>query len=208
MAEVRIAAGAFAPRGAFSSLRLASRGLGALTWDECDFTWDSDAAHRSWNGMEGVAAPMIGVYGDVELRATAWTAALFAEVEWRGPAGFAPFSPFRPGDYGYRRAAVHIRLSSTGGVGDELVIGGARLFADVPDVFDKGTVMIPPEGGRILFARTFNVTPEVAVKVIGGEVLGDVQVLARDALGFNVACFAFEDGAPMAAELSWIAQGY
>lgn len=152
-----------------------------------------------------------GVISDMLLSSGDLTFADFKNVVDAGKApGFAPFRDFIPGDYTYQHAIFRTVLESTNS--DRARLDSLKLIVDVPDVFDRGTVIIPEgaklTGVRVNFNRVFHVVPEITLTLKGGTVIALPNSLAPDLTGFTALLTDPSTGIGVAGSVAWAAHGY
>jgi hypothetical protein len=163
-----------------------------------------------WNTRDRYLRNAGGVVGDLEVSQTPLTLTDFANfVNSHSPTGYAPFKQLIAGDYLYQDAIVWMRLISQRSSTDTISISQAVLEVDVPDQFDSGSIDIPAGGQRVLFARKFNVVPDVVAQVVGGTQLAYPDISEIDETGFYVNCLSMANTSQsVEGVVSWKASGY
>lgn len=135
---------------------------------------------------------------------------LLAMVENGHAPGFGQFKSFIPGDYDVQRALFRVVLQSN--TSDRARLNQMSVQADVPDVFDRGTVEISAAqaatGVRVEFSRVFHIVPEITLTLRGGTVVALPDVVSSDEKGFVVVLKNPVTGERVAGRVTWAAHGY
>jgi hypothetical protein len=166
--------------------------------------------HRRVRIGDGVRV-VLGAYGDLDVRNSAWSEDVFADLaERRGPCGYDAFRELAAGDYEYEKAVVWFRLNSPGGVGDQLALGAATLFADVPDRLERGNASVSAgTWTTVTFGQAFRAAPTVTAQQVTGATAAAARV--RNVSATNFECQLVDLAAPttsVAGSLDWQALGY
>lgn len=126
----------------------------------------------------------------------------------RKPLGHYPPKALLPGDYRYRRAILRLLLEDRARTTREIAVPDAKLYVDVPDVTDRGSVAVPLAGLNVAFTRSFYEAPEVQVIQTGGSTRALPSVSTISTTGFFVRLFdAASPTTPVAGTISWTALG-
>lgn len=124
--------------------------------------------------------------------------------------GYEPFHDFIPGDYSYQKALFRVILESVNS--DRARLNQLSVTVDVPDVFDRGQVVIDAAhaaaGVAVTFGRQFHMVPEVTLTLKGGTVLAIPDVLNPTSTGFTAKLKDPTTGNGVAGTLTWAAHGY
>lgn len=131
-------------------------------------------------------------------------------VDKNAPLGYNEMRPFYPGEYEYKDAYVGFTLSIPPTNGRFGVIG-SKVYADVEDVVEKGTVTtISGQMAQITFTKRFYTIPHIQVSVIyaEGNVLANPVVTEISRSGFKVGIKNLSTTNLLAGEVSWLADGY
>lgn len=111
----------------------------------------------------------------VDLDFNSFAAALSSD----SPVGYSEFKRFVPGDYEYTEALF--KLSLTGRNGSQAHITDLSLSIDLPDVHDRGRVIVDSAGWiEVNFNRPFYVAPEVNATVESGSGSSVPYAVVRD----------------------------
>jgi hypothetical protein len=135
--------------------------------------------------------------------------AFVAQVNLDRPAGYSEFRPYQVGDYDYRKAIYRVRMRTVGML-DKIAVSSLKLQVDVPDVHDRGTIVIAQSeiaGKRVNFSRKYHQPPEVVAALKGGAVFGVAQVLSVDRTGFTVVLKSAAN-VGIAGTVTWQSQGF
>lgn len=122
-----------------------------------------------------------------------------------GPSGYKNFRLLVPGDYEYRYAKI--KVEAVAGANTVPRVNGVKLFADMPDIRDRGRPAITAAVTTFYFNRVFTVPPEVNAVQVGGSVVGIVDVTNVTATSFDAGLYDLSETL-MAGVISWIAHGY
>lgn len=167
----------------------------SLYWDALtDRTWDSDFARsRAWS-----VAPDSRVEARVEMR--------FSTTDSLD-GSFGPWQE-RPQNIEAEVKWAQLRVLAT--IKDPsytVRLTRLRIYFDVPDVTDSGTVTSSLSGTEaVTFAKTFMAAPKVAATVIGATAGDEVFLTSITTTGFNVE--VKNAGSRVARTVHWISHGY
>lgn len=124
--------------------------------------------------------------------------------------GYEGFHDFIPGDYTYQKALFRVILESVNS--DRARLNDLSVTVDVPDIFDRGQVIIDAAhaaaGVTVVFNRQFHAIPEVTLTLKGGTVLAIPGVLNPTTAGFTAILKDPTTGNGVAGTLTWAAHGY
>lgn len=159
--------------------------------------------------VERLVRAINAVVADLAIRSSGMTAEEFAQrIAFRKPLGNYPPKPLQPGDYRYERAIIGILLQDVARTTREVSIDMAKLTVDVPDVTDRGSVVLTSSGATVSFTRSFYDPPEVQVIQTAGSTRAIPSVTTITASSFFVQLFdAASPTTPVAGTISWTALG-
>lgn len=124
------------------------------------------------------------------------------------PLGFGAFKDLTPGDYEYSNALVRLALQAPSISGSRIALTDARFIVDVPDVRDRGTVLVPVGGLIVSFNQIFNAPPEVQATFKGGAALAVPEIGQITKTGFRLTLLNPTSQTSIAGNASWAAEGY
>ena len=124
--------------------------------------------------------------------------------------GYEGFHDFIPGDYTYQKALFRVIIESVNS--DRARLNNLSVTVDVPDIFDRGQVVIDAAhaaaGVAVAFNREFHAIPEVTLTLKGGGIVAIPNVLNPTSAGFTAILKDPTTGNGVAGTLTWAAHGY
>jgi len=148
------------------------------------------------------------VINDMQLRSDEIDFDAFVLVVGGGvPSGFGPFQPFVAGDYDLTRALIKITLTRENPQQQLRLLTG-KVFVDVPDVTDRGSVNVVSTAAPydIVFTRKFLIPPEISITQLGTVGAAVPQITNITRTGFSLELIV--GGSRTTGSASWLAEGY
>lgn len=161
---------------------------------------------ESLAALEQIKRNSAAVISDILIGTTDIDAAMFQTLLTQAQAtGYGPFVQFMEGDHEYKSALFKAVVTAESVSGGRLTT--LRVLADVPDIFDTGTVAISPVGSVVGFNKIFHSPPEVNVSIKGGLIFAAPSVSSITPTGFRVELRDASNNL-VAGNVSWAAHGY
>lgn len=108
---------------------------------------------------------------------------------------------------GYVGLQFDFRLVFTNTGNEVIMVNDFTFTVDVPDVIDKGTVLVPAEGLNVTFNRPFQAAPGISIAILNAT-SGDYYAATNSTkTGFNVVLKDSSDKA-ISKLISWLAIGF
>jgi hypothetical protein len=134
----------------------------------------------------------------------------FAEFQLRfggqGSPGYDDWRVLITGEKEYEKAAIRGVVTTVGGSVPSFI--QLELQVDVPDVFDRGSVVCSAAGVvTVSFSRPFYAVSEVMATMKGGAVVAVPRVSNITPTSFDIELINTSN-ARVAGTVSWVAKGY
>lgn len=119
---------------------------------------------------------------------------------------YGAWRDFVPGKYVGRKFKFQVLLTSSSTT-VTAILDTLTFTVDMPDRVERGTAVACPAGGlSVIYAKPFQIAPNVQVTIQGATQNDDVVLTAQTSAGFIVQ--VVQGGTGVARTINWLAQGY